>query len=96
MSAREKDEQRSTLWQLCLKHQIVLKIKRKEIVPVEIEILPSGTMFKRGSTLRLVVQGTELINDRVLRHDNSGNKGMHALHSGQGYDAYLLTPVSSE
>ena len=93
VSAREKDEQRSTPWQPYLKHHNVLKIKPEEVVPVEVEILPSGTLFERGSTLRLVIQGTDLIDDRVLRHDNSVNRGTHTIRTGGEYDAHVLMPA---
>ena len=93
VSARELDEKRSTSWQPYLRHERVLKLKPGEIVTVEIEILPSGTLFERGSALRLAVQGTDLIPDRVLRHDDSVNHGRHTIHAGGAFDSHLLVPV---
>ena len=93
VSAREKDEQRSKPWQPYLIHTQVLKIKPGEIVPVDIEILPSGTLFEKGSTLRLVVQGSDIVPNPVLRHDALVNKGTHTLHAGGQYDSQLLIPV---
>ena len=56
-SHRELDEQRSTPYQPWLKHQRALKLAPGEIVPVEIEIWPSSTLFRKGETLRSTVQG---------------------------------------
>ena len=38
-----------------------LKLSQDEIVPVEIELLPSGTLFKQGETLEVVVKGSEIV-----------------------------------
>ena len=96
VSARELDDRRSTPWQPYLRHERVLKLRPDEIVPIEIEILPSGTLFERGSTLRLVIQGTDLIDDRVLRHDDSVNHGRHTIHTGGRFDSHLLVPVITD
>ena len=61
VSQRELDREKSTPWQPILKHQGEKSLKPGEIVPVEIEILPSSTLFRKGERLRLVVQGKDLI-----------------------------------
>ena len=61
VSHRELDTERSTPAQPWLKHKRVLKLNKGEIVPVDIEILPSGTLFKAGELLVLVVKGSEII-----------------------------------
>ena len=38
-----------------------IKIEKGEIVPTEIEILPSSTYFKQGETLVVVIKGNEII-----------------------------------
>ena len=43
-----------TVW---LKHQRALKLEPGEIVPVDIEIWPSSTLFRKGEALQLTVQG---------------------------------------
>ena len=95
VSAREKDEKRSTPWRPFLKHTQVQKVKPGEIVPVDIEILPSGTLFEKGSTVRLVIQGADIVPNPVLRHDASVNKGPHTVHTGGLYESRLLVPVVS-
>ena len=56
-SHRELDETRSKPWQPVLAHLRELPVTPAEPVPLEIEILPSGTLFRPGDTLRLVIQG---------------------------------------
>lgn len=92
VSARALDPERSTVSQPFLKHQSVLKVTPGEIVPVDIEILPSGTIFEKGTTLRLVVQGRDIVENTVLRHDASVNRGPHTIHSGGRFGSYLLVP----
>jgi predicted acyl esterase len=79
------------------------KIKPGEIVPLDIEIWPSGTLFEAGETLRLIVQGGDLNRYPVdvapvyFRHKNLGvNKGRHVIHTGGQYGSYLLVPVIPE
>ena len=80
-----------------LAHQRELRLTTGEIVPLEIEILPSGTLFRPGETLRLVIQGTDVYRyPRPLIqawHDESVNRGRHVVHSGGEHDSHLLMPV---
>lgn len=93
-SHRELDEKRSKPWQPWLKHERLLKLAPGEIVPVDIEILPSGTRFEKGETLQLTVQGTDVIDFFYrYRHDETVNKGDHVLYAGGKYDSHLLVPV---
>ncbi len=70
--------------------------RRGEIVPLDIEILPSGTRFGPGETLRLVIQGTDIYRQpRPLvqaLHDDSVNRGAHLIHTGGRFDSHLLIP----
>ena len=95
-SHRELDEQRSAPWQPVLAHRRELKLGRDEIVPLEIEILPSGTRFSAGESLRLVIQGRDIHRyPKPLMqafHDDSVNRGRHLIHTGGRYDSYLLVP----
>jgi hypothetical protein len=69
---------------------------RGEIVPLDIEILPSGTRFGPGETLRLVVSGKDIYRQpRPLVqsfHDDSVNRGPHEIHTGGRFDSHLLIP----
>lgn len=97
VSHRELDEAKSSAYQPVLKHQRELKLTPGQIVPVEIEIWPSGTHFKAGETLRLVIQGTDIYDypkpTMCNRHEASANQGHHLIYSGGPYDAHLLVPV---
>ena len=99
-SHRELDEKKSTAWQPVLQHQRELKLKPREIVPLEIEIWPSGTQFDTGETLRMVIQGRDIHDypKPVMcdRHEDSVNRGNHIIYSGGKYDSYLLVPVVPE
>jgi uncharacterized protein len=96
VSQRELDEEKSTPWQPFLKHQGEKRLRPGEIVPVEIEILPSSTLFRKGERLRLVIQGKDLIEGPPwgwLGYRQLANKGMHSIYAGGEYDSYLLIPV---
>ena len=86
----------------------MFKLSPGEIVPVEVEILPSGTLFRAGETLELLIQGAEiLLIDQTLwpinqgqslprvrcMHSQTVNRGTHVIHAGGSYDSHLLVPV---
>ncbi|GAB5486949.1 MAG: CocE/NonD family hydrolase [Parasphingorhabdus sp.] len=93
VSERQLDEQRSKAWQPVLTHDNPMPVEPDEIVPVEIEILPSSTLFRAGETLRLIVQGRDLFEHPSLGHGYPVNKGKHRIHAGAKYDSHLLVPV---
>ncbi len=94
VSHRELDRQKSTAWQPWLKHERLMKLTAGEIVPVEIEILPSGSAFDKGEVLKLSVQGYDVIDFFYrYRHDETVNQGHHLLYAGGPYDSHLLVPV---
>ena len=94
VSHRELDTERSTSYQPWLKHQRALKLKPGEIVPVEIEIWPSSTLFRAGESLGLIIQGGDIISKgwRGL-HKETLNEGKHVIYAGGKYDSHLLVPV---
>jgi hypothetical protein len=75
-------------------HDRLEKLKPSEIVPVEIEILPSGTWFEKGSRLELSVLGRDAGEYPAFRHSSTVNRGAHILHCGGQYDSYLLVPLA--
>src|SRR6185503_9127585 len=97
VSHRELDEKLSTPQQPWLTHKREQKLKRGQIVPVEIEIWPSGTRFNAGETLRVVVQGSDIYRYaewiRMHGHRQTINLGRHVIHTGGKYDSHLLIPV---
>ncbi|KOR13209.1 acyl esterase [Staphylococcus carnosus] len=100
VSHRELDQAKSTAAQPWLKHEKEMKLEAGEVVPVEIEILPSGTLFKKGETLTVVVKGSEVVKgsstpglDTRYAHRELVNKGNHVIHTGGQYDSHLLVPI---
>jgi predicted acyl esterase len=97
VSHRELDRQKSTSYQPYHKHKRELKLKAGEIVPIEIEIWPSGTVFDRGERLRLTVQGSDIYFYPEEMHTNAHtatvNRGEHVIHTGGSYDSHLLIPL---
>ncbi len=103
-SHRELDDKRSTPYQPWLKHQRALKLASGEIVPVEIEIWPSSTLFRKGETLAADRAGRRLQLHQIKpaagqawahpgRHAQTVNRGRHVIHAGGRYDSHLLVPV---
>jgi putative CocE/NonD family hydrolase len=93
VSRRELDENLSTTWQPVQKFQGQQKLKSGEIVPVEIAMLPSSTLFHKGESLRLYIQGRTPTTRPMLFYDALINKGEHEIYMGGKYDSYLQAPV---
>ncbi|MEC0111202.1 CocE/NonD family hydrolase [Paenibacillus taichungensis] len=99
VSHRELDPVKSTPYQPVLKHKRLLKLTKGEIVPVEIEILPSSVFLKSGESVVLVIKGSDIIIDdnptgsRGYGHTDTVNQGAHSIHVGGKYDSFLLVPV---
>jgi len=98
-SHRELDLVASTEYQPVHTHQRPLKLEAGEVVPLDIEIWPSGTRFEAGDKLRLIVQGTDINKYSkeqypvYFRHEDTVNKGLHVIHTGGEHDSHLLVPV---
>ena len=93
VSHREIDEGRSTEFRPYLRHEQEQKLSPGEIVPVDIEILPSSTYFEAGQSLVLRVQGVELEGAGDIEHKDPVNTGDHIVHVGGAYGSSLLLPV---
>ena len=94
VSQRALDRDRSTPWQPVLSHDDPQPVTPGEIVPVDIEILPSSTLFRAGETLRVVVQGRDGFEHPAQAHAYSVdvNVGRHTIHTGGQHDSHLLVP----
>jgi predicted acyl esterase len=96
-SHRELDRERSRPEQPWHTHRGEELLLPGEIVPVEIEILPSSTRFAAGETLRILVQGRDVFTFPNLRHtqlhERTRNRGDHVIHTGGKYDSHLLVPI---
>jgi uncharacterized protein len=75
-----------------LSHDRVQLIEPDQIVPVEIEILPSSTSFEAGESLRVVISGADIYSHAMLHHRERCNEGNHTLHLGGRHDSSLLVP----
>ena len=97
VSHRELDTERSTPEQPIHTHQREIKLNAGEVVPVEIEIWPSGTLFEENETLRVVIQGKDIYTYpkemNTNGHLRTVNLGEHIIHTGGRYDSHLLIPV---
>jgi predicted acyl esterase len=94
VSHREQDEALSMPGRPWLKHERRLKLSEGEIVPAEVEILPSATGFRAGDRLELIVKGHDIPEPFArFKHRNTVNAGRHVIHAGGQYDSYLLIPV---
>lgn len=100
VSHRELDKDKSTIAQPWHKHEQELKIKNGEIVPIEIEILPSSTYFKKGESIVVVIKGNEIIKGNSspglstrYEHHETVNQGIHHVHTGGNYDSQLIIPI---
>jgi predicted acyl esterase len=97
VSHRELDEARSRPEQPWHTHLREQPLKPGEIVPVEIEIWPSGTRFQKGEQLQLIIQGSDVQHYPpgvvAMGHSVTRNAGTHVIHTGGRYDSHLLVPV---
>ncbi|MEP6751307.1 MAG: CocE/NonD family hydrolase [Candidatus Dormiibacterota bacterium] len=97
VSHRELDEELSTAEQPWHPHRREERLAPSQIVPVEIEIWPSGTRFGAGQQLRLLVQATDIQQYPAgvvsMAHSVTRNAGAHVIHTGGQYDSHLLVPV---
>jgi len=93
VSQRALDPVLSTDFQPVQKFEGEQKLRPGEIVPVEIAIPPSSTLFRKGDSLRLYVQGHCPNEHWVTQYEWLINKGNHVIYSGGPYDSYLQVPV---
>lgn len=95
VSHRQLDPVLSTIdrpWHL---HEREDKLRRNEVVPCDIEILPSSTVFHAGESLRVRIQGNDILRydlRQVQLHQASVNSGKHFIHTGGVCDSYLVLP----
>ena len=95
LSWREQDLELSTLWQPVLKFETQKKVRPGEIVPCEIEIIGSSTLFREGESLRLIVSGQFGVETEWFGFGPLVNEGEHSIYTGGKCDSYLLVPVDT-
>jgi predicted acyl esterase len=95
VSHRALNEERSSEFQPVHRHDAEQRLKLGERVSVDVEIWPSSTLFEKGETLRLIVQGRDIYDEGLpnlpfSRHEDLRNAGTHVIHCG---GSYLQVPV---
>jgi predicted acyl esterase len=96
-SHREVDDLRSTEGQPWHPHNRELPVPRGIPVLLDIEILPSSTLFRAGERLVLVIQGRDLYDypgeTVALGHEDTRNRGEHVVCTGGETASRLVIPV---
>jgi putative CocE/NonD family hydrolase len=93
-SHRELDPTRSTPLRPWHSHTRIQKLRSGDIVPLEIEIWPSATLFEGGSTLQLTIQGHDAARYPGFGHRKLVNRGRHTIFTGGPYDSCLVVPLT--
>jgi uncharacterized protein len=96
LSKRELDPVKSKPWLPEQKYVLPTEPEQKvtpgQIVPCEIQLVGSATLFKAGEKLRLEIAG-KVPPDNLFAYDNLVNAGAHTIYFGGHYDSYLMVPV---
>lgn len=92
VSQRKVDFEKSDKDRIILAHDEVQKISPDEIVKVYVEILPSGTSFKKSETISLVISDKDLKGAGNTSHVNI-NQGKVSIYTGGKYKSYLEVPI---
>jgi hypothetical protein len=100
VSLREVDEDRSLPWAPFHPFTTRRPLHAREVVPVEIELMPSATLFEKGSQLRLDVQGrwffpTNPLTGQLPARYEHGPDATVLLHTGGTRDAVLFVPTTT-
>ncbi len=94
-SHRALDPGRSTPLRPWHPHTQLQTLRAGDVVPVEIEILPSATLFEAGSTLQLTIQGHDAARYPAFGHRHLVNRGWHAIFTGGSYDSCMVVPLNN-
>jgi predicted acyl esterase len=98
LSHRELDTAKSEPWEPYLKAVVGPgdKVKPGEIVPCEVPILPTSTLFRKGETLQLDISGSYRPGENLelpFAYTETVNRGTHTVVTGGKYDSCLVIPV---
>ncbi len=96
VSKRELDEKRSKPWYPVLSMRSEQHLAPGEVVPVHVPIMPSGTTFRAGETLRLVVQSWSAPGQwdgAEAKEWAKVTEGRCRIHTGERYNSRLLVPL---
>lgn len=94
VSRRKLDEKLSTDYCPVQAHTCEEKLEPGQIVPVDIEIVPTSRFWHKGQQIRVQIAG------RYIREDwfepltwDTDNKGRHIVYTGGRYESFLQIPV---
>ncbi len=101
LSHRELDEERSTPWEPYLRRVVGPgeKVKPGDVVPCHIPVLPSGTLFRAGETLKVEISGQYRGGEKISTPHAYGERlgsGRCIVHTGGVFDSHLLVPIVGE
>jgi predicted acyl esterase len=91
-SHREMDPTRCRPGRPWHTHRVREPVTPEQIVPVEIEVLASCTLFESGSRLSVEILGHDAAPYPAFRHRDTVNHGFHTIHTGGRFDSHLLVP----
>ena len=95
LSHRKLDPERSTGYRPYHTHDEIQKVHPGEVVPVEIEILPTSAIFEPGH--RLVIEvGAKDDPRSFFQHDDPRDRierGTVTVHTGGTFDSHVLLPI---
>ena len=89
----------STEFQPIHPHRSLEPVTPGEPLELDIEILPSSTQFLAGEMIEVTIGGADLsifegVTSQPVHAPN--NKGQYSIHTGPGFDSYLVLPVISD
>ena len=94
LSKSESQYVKGQLVQPVMAHKRELKVKPGEIVPVDIEIVPSSRIIHKGEKLRVQIAG------RYIREGwfeplawDTDNHGRQLIYTGGQYESFIQVPV---
>lgn len=95
VSHRELDPALSTDFQPVQAHRRELKLSAGEVVPVDVEIVPTSRIWHAGETLRVHVAGRYIRDPHWIEPLvwETNNAGEHVVHTGGERASYLQIPV---
>lgn len=74
-------------------HDEYLPVRPHETYELNIEILPSSTLFEAGSKLVLTIGGRDVWSNRMCQHRELRNEGRHTLYTGPSHPSRLTVPM---
>lgn len=96
-SLRKVDRGASEPWEPKHTFDVQDPLKPKEIVRLEIGLLPSATLFQKGDVLRLDIQGHPFFKQNILLSQpgtyETSLPGRCIIHSGKTHNSHLLVPI---